>query len=111
MCAVKYPEEWARVLISSLSKCSKDEVIKKGYFQWEVMDLELRLLTPILSSLHRQFYVTPLLFFIIINSIQLLLKRDIGYVVNKIYRAMSAWIFPSRVILRSCTVRKPACAL
>lgn len=62
MYAVKYPEEWARVLISSLSKCSKDEVIKKGYFQWEVMDLELRLLTPTLSSLRRQFYVTPLLF-------------------------------------------------
>lgn len=63
MCVVKYPEEWAHVLISSLSKCYKDEeVIKKGYFQWEVMDLELRLLTPTLSSLRRQFYVTPLLF-------------------------------------------------
>lgn len=62
MCVVKYPEEWAHVLISSLSKFYKDEVIKKGYFQGEVMDLELRLLTPTFSSLRRQFYVTPLLF-------------------------------------------------
>lgn len=62
MCIVKYPEEWAHVLISSLSKCYKDEVTKKEYFQCEVMDLELRLLTPTFSSPHRQFYVTPVLF-------------------------------------------------
>lgn len=62
MCVVKHPEEGAHVLISSLRKCYKDEVIKKGHFQCEVMDLELRLLTPTFSSLLRQFYVTPLLF-------------------------------------------------
>lgn len=60
MCVVKHPEEGAHVLISSLRKCYS--VIKKGYFQCEVMDLELRLLTPTFSSLLRQFYVTPLLF-------------------------------------------------